>query len=71
VQTALAEVERDPELGPLEITITPRGRVDLPGAERFAALGVDRLNLPVRSSADEEELLTFIDTVGAEIVARL
>lgn len=71
LQSALAEVERDPDLGPLEITITPRGRVDLPGAERFAALGIDRLNLPVRSSADEEELLPFIDTVGAEIVARL
>lgn len=71
LRTAVETVERDPALGELEITITPRGRVDLRSAERYAALGVDRLALPVRSRLGERDLLRFIDDVGTELIGRL
>ena len=71
LRAVLGDTDRDPELGELEITITPRGRVDLPSAERFAALGVHRLNLPVRSELGEVDLLRFIDDVGAEVAGRV
>ena len=41
-QTA-GEVERPDHLGPLEISITPRGRLDPETVERFAEAGVHRL----------------------------
>jgi probable F420-dependent oxidoreductase len=71
LRTSLRSVERDPALGELEITITPRGRIDLPAAQRYAVLGVDRLNLPVPGALGESELLTFIDDVGTQIVGRV
>ncbi len=37
------EVARPERLGPLEITVTPRGRLDLEAVERFAEAGVHRL----------------------------
>ena len=37
------EVERPEDLGPLEITVTPRGRLDPETVERFAEAGVHRL----------------------------
>ncbi len=37
------KVERPDHLGPLEITITPRGRLDREAVERFAEAGVHRL----------------------------
>jgi probable F420-dependent oxidoreductase len=40
-----SRVPRGDGLGPLEITITPPGDVDVESAARYAALGVDRLNL--------------------------
>ena len=62
------EVHRDPSLGELEVTITPRGNVDLEAARRFSSLAVDRLNLAVPGAADEREVLAFVDEVG-EIAA--
>jgi probable F420-dependent oxidoreductase len=40
-----AEHERPPELGPLEITVTPAGAFDRGTVARFESLGVDRLVL--------------------------
>ncbi len=40
---AAEKVERPDYLGPLEITITPRGRLDRETVERFAEVGVHRL----------------------------
>jgi probable F420-dependent oxidoreductase len=70
LRTALRATDRDPALGELEITITPRTRVDLAAAQRYAALGVHRLNLPVRGPV-EDDLLRFIDGVGTQIVGRV
>jgi hypothetical protein len=43
LRAAAEQVERPAELGELEITITPRGRVTAEIAGAFAELGVDRL----------------------------
>jgi probable F420-dependent oxidoreductase len=43
LRDAAARVERLPELGELEITVTPRGRLTPERVEAFAELGVDRL----------------------------
>ncbi len=71
LRAALRGVDRAPALGELEITITPRTRVDLASAQRYAALGVHRLNLQVPGRAGEDELLRWIDRLGTEIVERV
>jgi probable F420-dependent oxidoreductase len=43
LRTAAGQVERPAELGELEITVTPRGRLTTETAAAFAELGVDRL----------------------------
>ena len=43
LRTAASEVTRPAELGPLEITVTPRGRLTPEVASAYAELGVDRL----------------------------
>ena len=43
LRTAATEVERPPELGPLEITVTPRSRLTAEAAHAYAELGVDRI----------------------------
>ena len=43
LRAAASEIERPAALGPLEITVTPRGRLTAETAAAFAELGVDRL----------------------------
>jgi probable F420-dependent oxidoreductase len=43
LRAAASEVERPTEFGPLEITVTPRGRLTTETTTAFAELGVDRL----------------------------
>src|SRR5450755_2782883 len=43
LRAAASEVERPPALGPLEITVTPRGQLTADTATAFAELGVHRL----------------------------
>jgi len=43
LKEAADAVERPAELGSLEITVTPRGRLDAAAVEAFVAAGVDRL----------------------------
>jgi probable F420-dependent oxidoreductase len=61
-------VPRGAGLGPLEITITPPADVDVETAERYAELGVDRLNLMLPWRADEGELTAFFDRVIRPLV---
>jgi probable F420-dependent oxidoreductase len=70
LRAALRNAERDPGLGELEITITPKGHVDPDAAQRYAALGVDRLNLQV-GGLSEADLQRSIDTIGTEIVGHV
>ncbi len=46
--------ERPADLGPLEITVTPRGRLDAAAVEAFAAAGVDRLVMNTAGAADPD-----------------
>jgi probable F420-dependent oxidoreductase len=55
--------------GDLEISLTPRGRVDADMVARFADLGVHRLVLANRARS-EQELLQFVSQIG-ELIARL
>ena len=68
LRSAADEVTRPSDLAPLEISVTPRGRLTPERAEAFAQLGVNRLVVSPRSPADSaDETIT-----GAlEAVARL
>jgi probable F420-dependent oxidoreductase len=52
--------ERPASLGPLEISLTPRGRLDAASIEEFAAMGVHRL-IPMLPQDDERRLLEFVE----------
>ena len=55
LRAAAGEVERPEHLGPLEISVTPAGRMTPELAGRFAELGVDRLVPLASPSADSPE----------------
>lgn len=59
LRRAASEVDRPAELGELEVTVTPRHRLDSPqGVEAFAAAGVHRLvpslSAPTADAAEEQ-----------------
>lgn len=53
--------ERPAELGPLEISITPTGRLKPGQLEAYAELGVDRLILQPGHHRTQDELLAYVD----------
>jgi probable F420-dependent oxidoreductase len=53
----------------LEISVTPRGRIDKEAVDRFASLGVSRLILLHRAH-DEAGLLAFIDQTAKDVISR-
>jgi probable F420-dependent oxidoreductase len=61
---------RAPELGPLEISITPRGRVDEEMAQRFAALGVHRL-IVYRQLDKADDFVEYVRRFGEDVIARV
>jgi alkanesulfonate monooxygenase SsuD/methylene tetrahydromethanopterin reductase-like flavin-dependent oxidoreductase (luciferase family) len=62
---------RPTDLGRLEISVTPRGRIDRAAAEAFAALGVDRLILLPPRGADAAGLEQFVDSTARELIGRV
>jgi probable F420-dependent oxidoreductase len=54
----------------LEISVTPRGKVDRDGAKRFAEAGVHRLILLHRAN-DERGLMDFIGQTGRELIGKV
>lgn len=54
------ETHRPPGLGDLEITITPPGPIDHDELERYAELGVHRINLQVPWGIDEDGAERFL-----------
>ncbi len=71
--------ERPPELGPLEITVTPVGDLEPETVQQYGALGVDRLVLLPQPDArlDQrhapvplETILANVEHVGTTIVNR-
>lgn len=63
-----ARVPRNDRLGPLEITITPPGPVDAHTAERYAELGVDRLNVMLPWDLGDAGLRRFFELVLAPLI---
>jgi probable F420-dependent oxidoreductase len=57
LRAAASEVERPAALGPLEITVTPRVRIDAATVSAFAELGVDRLVPYPRPGRDDVDAL--------------
>jgi probable F420-dependent oxidoreductase len=65
LKEAADTVERPAELGPLEITITPRGRLDAAAMEAFAAAGVDRLVMNTAGAADPDTVAERMQSAAA------
>jgi hypothetical protein len=60
LRTAAEQVERPSELAPLEITVTPRGRIDRALVEQLGDLGVHRLVLLPPGNLDLDGLAAFV-----------
>jgi alkanesulfonate monooxygenase SsuD/methylene tetrahydromethanopterin reductase-like flavin-dependent oxidoreductase (luciferase family) len=71
LREAAASVTRPPELPPLEISVSPRGRIDRAAAHAFAALGVHRLVLIPPRSADAAGLEEFVAGIGSDLVGQV
>jgi probable F420-dependent oxidoreductase len=54
----------------LEVSVTPRGRVDLETAHRFAELGVSRLVL-LHRGRDEDGILNFVRQTERDLIDKL
>jgi probable F420-dependent oxidoreductase len=63
--------QRPADLPPLEISVSPRGRIDRAAAEAFAALGVHRLILIPPRSADAAGLEQFVASIGSDLIGRI
>jgi len=68
LEETASRVPRREGLGPLEITITPPGDVGVATAARYAALGVDRLNLQLPWEATQDDLDAYFDGVVRPLV---
>ena len=70
LRTALAKHARPSGLGALEISVTPRGPLDLETVRRFAGLGVHRL-IPYWPLPSEDALLARIARFRDEVIGKL
>ena len=69
LRAAAEEWPRPPELGPLEISITPpRGEVDRDLVRRYAELGVERLIILPPYERDAEAYERCVAHIGAQLV---
>lgn len=64
LRTAAGEGSRPPQLGALEISVTPRGKLDGDTVKRFADLGVQRL-IVFRPAQTESDLVATVRQVAA------
>ena len=67
----MREHGRPPELGTLEISVTPPKEVDRELAVRYAAAGVHRLILRPPSQLDEEALEHWVVSAGEQLIGRI
>ena len=61
-------VKRPKELGPLEISITPRGRITRSTRDEFAGAGVHRL-ISLVPQDSEASLLAALEAMAKEVIA--
>jgi len=66
LEIAKSRYERDPNLGPLSISITPPSRPSKTMMEDYAAIGVERY-IPILASSDEATSLTYLDKLNSEL----
>ena len=62
------QVGRGEGLGALEVTVTPPEAVDPTEAAAYEELGVDRLNLMLPWSADDDGIARFFDEIVSPLV---
>jgi alkanesulfonate monooxygenase SsuD/methylene tetrahydromethanopterin reductase-like flavin-dependent oxidoreductase (luciferase family) len=67
LRAAALEVERPPELGPLEITVTPAVPLDADSVARYADLGVERL-VAIGVGNTAEELIAFAEQTATAVL---
>ena len=65
LKEAADAVERPAELGRLEISVTPRGRLDAASIQAFAAAGVDRLVMNTAGAADPDTVAERMQAAAA------
>lgn len=66
LQRIAGEVDRPSELGRLEVSITPRGRLTPQDLEAYAEMGVDRLILQPGGHRSPDELSEFVEQYAPE-----
>lgn len=81
LRKAAQSSERPKELGELEISITPAGRIDLDTLKRYADLGVQRLILLPTEPAEaqlvalmnlsESDVLDSVRKIGDTLIGRV
>ena len=62
---AAKAVKRPGDLGPLEITVTPRSRLDAESLEGFRAAGVDRLALNTAGDHTPDDVAARLQAAAA------
>jgi hypothetical protein len=58
-------------LGELEISVTPRGRVDVEMVRHYAELGVHRLVLLPPRNVDLDGLKRFVSEIGDTLIGKV
>ena len=66
LEIAKSRYERDPNLGPISISLTPPSRPNKAMMEEYAAIGVDRY-IPILASSDETSSLKYLDDINNEL----
>ena len=66
LEIAKSRYERDPNLGPISISVTPPSRPNKATMEEYAAIGVDRY-IPMLASSDENTSLKYLDNLNSEL----
>ena len=68
LRAAAAQSIRPPELGKLEISVTPSGPFTRETVAAFAALGVHRLIVRPRYDLNEADLTQFVHQIGEDLI---
>jgi probable F420-dependent oxidoreductase len=71
LRQAVARCVRPPELGRLEISVTPPANVDRDVAQQYAKLGVDRLILRPPRPADAATLEAYVAGIGDTLIGQV
>ena len=69
LKEAAQQVERPSDLGKLEISVTPKGKLDADTVRQFADLGVERL-IPFKPAKAEADWIDFAKKTGDELIGK-